>query len=68
MTPEEPPKPKPKRKSKTPTDKAPPPKEREGPLSLYPLTADEALLTFMKADPQKVEERLREKGIKKPKK
>jgi hypothetical protein len=33
------------------------------PLSLDPLTPEEALAKFMSADPQKVEQRLRDEGV-----
>ena len=49
------------------SDKAPR-KQREEPFSLFPLSPEEAITAFMNADPAKVEERLRQKGVKKPKK
>lgn len=54
-------------KKKKKSTKGPPSKDREGPLSID-LSPEEALTKFMQADPDKVEERLRQKGVKKPKK
>ena len=44
-------KPKPKKLSKTPPN--------EKPLSLYPLSVEDALRAFMQVDPKKVENKLR---------
>jgi hypothetical protein len=38
--------------------------ERLKPISFYPQTPEEALQAIMTVDPKKVDERLREKGIK----
>ena len=35
------------------------------PLSMYPLTPEEAIKAFMEVDPKKVEKKLIEQGIKK---
>jgi hypothetical protein len=43
-------------------------KERFNPLNLYHLSPEQAISAAMKADPQKVDERLKSEGIKKDKK
>jgi hypothetical protein len=50
---------KPKKKSKGP------PRTRLKPITLVPLTPEQALRAFMEADPAKVEERLRQDGVSK---
>jgi hypothetical protein len=38
------------------------------PISLHPLSLEDAMSAFMKADPEKVQERLKKKGIVRDKK
>ena len=53
----------PKKKARAPAKSA-----RMEPLSLSPLSPEEALSQFMKADPERVERLLEKQGVKKPKK